>query len=61
MKLETTTIDDLGQADKIVIDKDNTIITGGKGSEANKQELLKGSQMKQSDYDRENFKNALLN
>src|SRR5947208_6033384 len=30
-KLENTTLNDLGQAKRIVIDKDNTTIVGGKG------------------------------
>lgn len=32
-KLESTTLDELGQAEKIVIDKDNTTIVSGMGSE----------------------------
>ncbi len=33
-KLETTTIEDLGQAEKVQTDKDNTTIIGGKGDKA---------------------------
>ncbi len=31
-KLETTTLTDLGRAEKVVTDKDNTTIVGGKGA-----------------------------
>ena len=33
-KLETTTLQDLGKAEKVVADKDNTTIVGGKGDAA---------------------------
>ena len=33
-KLESVTIEDLGRADRVVSDKDNTIIVGGKGAKA---------------------------
>ena len=33
-KLETATLDDLGKAEKIIADKDNTTVIGGKGDEA---------------------------
>ena len=33
-KLEEVTIDDLGQAERVTADKDNTIIVGGKGNKA---------------------------
>ncbi|MCG2784366.1 MAG: chaperonin GroEL [Anaerolineae bacterium] len=56
-KLETATIADLGRAEKIVADKDNTTIVGGKGDAA----LIKGRvdqirveiDKSTSDYDRE--------
>ena len=56
-KLETTTIADLGRAEKIVSDKDNTTIVGGKGD----AEAIKGRvdqirveiDKSTSDYDRE--------
>jgi chaperonin GroEL len=56
-KLETTTIDDLGRAEKVVADKDNTTIVGGKGD----GDAIKGRvdqirveiDKSTSDYDRE--------
>jgi chaperonin GroEL len=63
MKLETTIIDDLGQADKVVIDKDNTIITGGKGSKAHINariaEIRGQIEKTTSDYDREKLQERL--
>ena len=62
-KLETATLEDLGSARKIIIDKDNTIIREGQGEEAS----IKGriSQIKQqvedatSDYDKEKLQERL--
>ncbi|OJX46065.1 MAG: chaperonin GroL [Chloroflexi bacterium 44-23] len=62
-KLDTTTIADLGRAEKVVADKDNTTIVGGKGDEA----AIKGriEQIKveidktTSDYDREKLQERL--
>jgi chaperonin GroEL len=62
-KLETTTIADLGRAEKVVADKDNTTVVGGKGDEA----AIKGriDQIKveidktTSDYDREKLQERL--
>ena len=62
-KLETTTVADLGRAEKVVADKDNTTIVGGKGDEA----AIKGriDQIKveidktTSDYDREKLQERL--
>ena len=62
-KLDTTTVADLGRAEKIVADKDNTTIVGGKGEEA----AIKGriDQIKveidktTSDYDREKLQERL--
>ncbi len=62
-KLETTTVSDLGRAEKVVADKDNTTIVGGKGEEA----AIKGriDQIKveidktTSDYDREKLQERL--
>lgn len=62
-KLETATLEDLGSARKIIIDKDNTIIREGQGDEAS----IKGriSQIKQqvedatSDYDKEKLQERL--
>jgi len=62
-KLETTTLNDLGKCDKVVADKDNTTIVGGKGDE----KAIKGriEQIKveidktTSDYDREKLQERL--
>ena len=62
-KLETTTVADLGRAEKVVADKDNTTIVGGKGDEAGikgridqiKVEIDKTT----SDYDREKLQERL--
>lgn len=62
-KLETTTINDLGKAEKVVADKDDTTIVGGKGEE----DAIKGriEQIKveidktTSDYDREKLQERL--
>ena len=62
-KLDTTTVADLGRAEKVVSDKDNTTIVGGKGDES----AIKGriDQIKveidktTSDYDREKLQERL--
>ena len=62
-KLDTTTVADLGRAEKVVADKDNTTVVGGKGDEA----AIKGriDQIKveidktTSDYDREKLQERL--
>jgi len=62
-KLETTAVSDLGRAEKVVADKDNTTIVGGKGEEG----AIKGriDQIKveiektTSDYDREKLQERL--
>jgi chaperonin GroEL len=62
-KLDTTTVADLGRAEKVVADKDNTTIVGGKGDDA----AIKGriDQIKveidktTSDYDREKLQERL--
>lgn len=63
MKLETTTLEDLGQAEKVVVDKDNTIITGGKGSDvrikARIAEIRNQVEKTTSDYDREKLQERL--
>lgn len=63
MKLETTTLEDLGQAEKVVVDKDNTIITGGKGSDvrikARIAEIRGQVEKTTSDYDREKLQERL--
>ena len=63
LKLENVTLEDLGQAKRIVVDKDNTTIVGGKG----KSDDIKGriSEIKvaieksTSDYDREKLQERL--
>ncbi len=56
-KLDSVTIDDLGRADRIIADKDNTTIVGGKGDEKALKERVKQikTQIEQttSDYDKE--------
>lgn len=56
-KLETATIDDLGRADKVSADKDNTTIVGGKGDEklikARVEQIRVEIEKSTSDYDRE--------
>jgi chaperonin GroEL len=62
-KLENTTLNDLGQAKRIVIDKDNSTVVGGKG----KHEQIEGrigeikSQIEKStsDYDKEKLQERL--
>jgi len=63
LKLENATLDMLGQADKVIADKDKTIIVGGKGSE---EEIQKRAEMIRtelekttSDYDREKLQERL--
>ncbi len=63
MNLDTTIIEDLGQAAKVVVDKDNTIITGGKGAEtrvkARMSEIRAQIEKTTSDYDREKLQERL--
>jgi len=62
-KLDSVTVDDLGQARRVVADKDNTTIVEGKGSQESIQARIK--QMKaqieetKSDYDREKLQERL--
>ncbi len=62
-KLETTQIADLGQARRVVVDKDNTTIIEGKGSEVEirgRIEQLKAQvETTTSDYDREKLQERL--
>ena len=62
-KLESVTIDDLGQADRIVSDKDNTIIVGGKGTkstiEARIKQIRNELAKTDSDFDREKLEERL--
>ena len=56
-KLETATLQDLGRADKVSADKDNTTIVGGKGDEklikARVEQIRVEIDKSTSDYDRE--------
>jgi chaperonin GroEL len=56
-KLETTTLQDLGRADKVTADKDNTTIIGGKGDEAQIKGRVEQIRVEidksTSDYDKE--------
>lgn len=63
LKLENVTLADLGHAQRVVIDKDNTTIIGGAGKkeaiEARCAELHKQIQKTISDYDREKLEERL--
>ena len=62
-KLETTTLSDLGKAEKVVADKDNTTIVGGKGDEAEIKGRIEQIRVEidktTSDYDREKLQERL--
>ncbi|MBN2047285.1 MAG: chaperonin GroEL [Anaerolineaceae bacterium] len=62
-KLDTTVIDDLGRAEKVVSDKDNTTIIGGKGAEQMIQSRIEQIKIEidrtTSDYDREKLQERL--
>ena len=62
-KLETTTIADLGRCEKIVSDKDNTTVIGGKGEEAQIKARIDQIRVEidktTSDYDREKLQERL--
>jgi chaperonin GroEL len=62
-KLETATLQDLGRAEKVTADKDNTTIIGGKGSTSEikgRVELIRVEIDKStSDYDREKLQERL--
>ncbi len=63
IKLESVTIDMLGRADKVIVDKENTTIVGGKGSkeqiQARIEQIKKQIQETTSDYDREKLQERL--
>src|SRR5216117_2043087 len=63
LKLENATLNDLGQAKRIVIDKDNTTLVGGKGkSEAIQgriKEIKAAIEKSTSDYDKEKLQERL--
>ncbi|HXF84926.1 MAG TPA: chaperonin GroEL [Anaerolineales bacterium] len=62
-KLETATLQDLGRAEKVVADKENTTIVGGKGKksdiEGRIKEIRAEIEKSTSDYDREKLQERL--
>jgi chaperonin GroEL len=62
-KLETTTLTDLGKAEKVVADKDNTTIVGGKGEAAQIKGRVEQIRVEidksTSDYDKEKLQERL--
>jgi len=62
-KLETTTLQDLGKAEKVVTDKDNTTIVGGKGDTAQIKGRIEQIRVEieksTSDYDKEKLQERL--
>ncbi len=63
LSLEKTTLDQLGQAGRVVIDKDDTVIVDGKGDktavETRIQEIRTQIESTTSDYDREKLQERL--
>ncbi len=63
LKLETVTLKELGQAKRIVVDKDNTTIIGGAGERADIEGRVKQIRLEiektTSDYDREKLQERL--
>jgi len=63
LKLENITLQDLGKAKRIVVDKDNTTIIDGKGSDADIKarvtQLRQQVELSTSDYDREKLQERL--
>ena len=61
--LETTTIEDLGEAARVVIDKDNTVIVGGAGAKAGVKariaEIKVQMETTTSEYDKEKLQERL--
>jgi len=62
-KLETATVADLGEAEKVIADKDNTTIVGGKGKESDIKARIEQIRVEiektTSDYDREKLQERL--
>jgi chaperonin GroEL len=62
-KLENATLNDLGRAKRVVIDKDNTTVVDGKGKESDIQgrinEIKAAVEKSTSDYDREKLQERL--
>ena len=63
LTLEKATLQELGQCDKIVIDKDNTVVVGGKGSkeavDARVAEIRIQEQNTTSEYDKEKLQERI--
>jgi chaperonin GroEL len=63
IKLETLTLEDLGRATRVVVDKDNTTIIGGAGDKApiegRKQQIRAQIEKATSDYDKEKLQKRL--
>lgn len=63
MKLETTTVEDMGQAKKVTVDKENTTIVEGKGEkkdiDARVAQIKKQIEESTSDYDQEKLQERL--
>ncbi|NPA54455.1 MAG: chaperonin GroEL [Aquificae bacterium] len=63
IKLENVDLDMLGQADKVVVDKDNTTIIGGKGDpeeiKARIEQIKKQIETTTSEYDKEKLQERL--
>src|SRR5256714_8312418 len=63
LKLENSTLNDLGQAKRIVIDKDNTTVVGGKGKHVDIQgriaQIKAAIEKSTSDYDKEKLQERL--
>jgi chaperonin GroEL len=63
LTLEKTTLDQLGQCSKVVIDKDNTVIVDGKGDplavEARVKEIKTQAENTTSEYDKEKLQERL--
>jgi chaperonin GroEL len=62
-KLENTVLGDLGQAKRIVVDKDNTTLIGGKGKQSDIQgriaQIRSAIEKSTSDYDKEKLQERL--
>src|ERR1044071_7484085 len=63
LKLENATLNDLGQAKRIVVDKDNTTLVGGKGKheaiQGRIKEIKAAIEKSTSDYDKEKLQERL--
>ena len=63
LKLENTTLNDLGRAKRVIVDKDNTTVVDGKGKddqiEGRKSEIKAQIDKSTSDYDKEKLQERL--